>query len=529
MPNSCCICGLTKGKEKEISMFRFPSNETKRQSWLAAFNMNPSEISEHSRVCSRHFLNGDSSNPPSLNLGRKFSSPRKLSLDRGKRVLKRSSRTPTPGPTSKQGKLSMSPTDTIYNTSTTDDDTNSLTASIGEPLMSDYSVHELPGYESDMVIDTALKTRIEFLEGETKYLRSELTSKRSFFFRIENISSNDKLVRFYTGFESYEVFMLFTEFLGPAMYNLNYWGESEKKTSRRCKKKTLDPLNQLFLTLVKLRLNLKTVDLAFRFGISTGLVSKYITTWVCFLYKHLQEINWTPTIDQVFGTLPIAFKEKYSSTYCIIDASEVFIETPSDLFMQSSTWSNYKHHNTAKFLVGCTPNGVIFFISPLYVGSVSDVELTKVSGFLNLLDNKKGVSVMADRGFTIQHLLKEKGVLLNIPPFLEGRKQLPANEIKEGRQIASLRIHIERAIGRIKNYRILNGTFPLTMIRLANQIVSICGWLTNFQTALIPSSQLNSDDNDDIDDVEDYFKSVLESDSDSSYNADTELTDDDDY
>ena len=164
MPNSCCICGLTKGKEKEISMFRFPSNETKRQSWLAAFNMIPSEISEHSRVCSRHFLNGDSSNPPSLNLGRKFSSPRKLSLDRGKRVLKRSSRTPTPGATSKQVKLSMSPSDTTHNTSTTDDDTNSLTASIGEPLMSDYSVHELPGYESDMVIDTALKTHIEFLE-----------------------------------------------------------------------------------------------------------------------------------------------------------------------------------------------------------------------------------------------------------------------------------------------------------------------------------------------------------------------------
>ena len=115
-------------------MFRFPSNETKRQSWLAAFNMNPNEISEDSRICRRHCLNGDSSNPTSLNLGKKFSSSRKLSLDRGKRVLKRSSRTPTPGPTSKQVKLSMSPPDTINNTSTTDDDTTSLTASIGEQL-----------------------------------------------------------------------------------------------------------------------------------------------------------------------------------------------------------------------------------------------------------------------------------------------------------------------------------------------------------------------------------------------------------
>ena len=80
-------------------------------------------------------------------------------------------------------------------------------------------------------------------------------------------------------------------------------------------------------------------------------------------------------------------------------------------------------------MVGCTPNGVISFISPLYVGAISDVELTKVSGFLDTLDDKRGVSVMADRGFTVQDLLQSKGVNLNIPPFMDGRKQLPVEEI----------------------------------------------------------------------------------------------------
>ena len=89
-----------------------------------------------------------------------------------------------------------------------------------------------------------------------------------------------------------------------------------------------------------------------------------------------------PSVKQVESTLPSAFKEKYPSTYCIIDGSEIFMETPSDFQMQSSTWSNYKHHNTAKFLIACTPNGCISFISPLYVGSISDVELTRVSGLL---------------------------------------------------------------------------------------------------------------------------------------------------
>ena len=38
-----------------------------------------------------------------------------------------------------------------------------------------------------------------------------------------------------------------------------------------------------------------------------------------------------PTLSQVEATLPHAFKEKYPNTYSIIDASEFFLERPSDL------------------------------------------------------------------------------------------------------------------------------------------------------------------------------------------------------
>ena len=125
-----------------------------------------------------------------------------------------------------------------------------------------------------------------------------------------------------------------------------------------------------------------------------------------------------PAVNQVLGTLPSGFREKFPTTYIIIDGSEVFIETPSDLHMQSSTWSQYKHHNTVKFLVGCTPNGAISFISSVYVGSISDVELTKVSGLLTAMKDKPGVSVMADQGFVIRDMLKEINVDLNLPAFL---------------------------------------------------------------------------------------------------------------
>ena len=76
------------------------------------------------------------------------------------------------------------------------------------------------------------------------------------------------------------------------------------------------------------------------------------------------------SVQQVAGALAPAFCEQYPSTYAITDGSELFIVTPSDLHMQSSTWSSYKHHYIAKFLIACTQIGCISFNSPLYVGSI---------------------------------------------------------------------------------------------------------------------------------------------------------------
>lgn len=68
---------------------------------------------------------------------------------------------------------------------------------------------------------------------------------------------------------------------------------------------------------------------------------------------------------------------------------------------------------------------------------------------------------MANRGFMIKDLLDGLGVSLNIHPFLEGKKQLLTDEVHEGRMIASLRMHVERAIGRIKNFKILSEMLPI--------------------------------------------------------------------
>ena len=117
-----------------------------------------------------------------------------------------------------------------------------------------------------------------------------------------------------------------------------------------------------------------------------------------------------------------------------------------------------------------------------------------VSGLLDKLQGKEEISIMADRGFTIKDQLDKLNISLNIPPFLKGRKQSTAEEVKEGHQIASLHIHVEHTIGCVKNFSILRGTLPISMTRLANQIVSVCAFLSNMQPALIPQPNTDTDD-----------------------------------
>ena len=158
-------------------------------------------------------------------------------------------------------------------------------------------------------------------------------------------------------------------------------------------------------------------------------------------------------------------------------------------------------------MVVCTPNDAISYISPLFVGSISDVELTRISGFLTTLEDKPGVSIMANRGFTIRDMLKEFNIELNLPPFMEGKQQLHADQVQEGRKIVSLSIHVERAIGRIKTFRILQETIPITLARLTNQIVHVCAYLSNFHPGLVPPPEVASED-----DVEMYFDTFADSD-----------------
>ncbi len=73
------------------------------------------------------------------------------------------------------------------------------------------------------------------------------------------------------------------------------------------------------------------------------------------MYIYLQPLIVWPRREEVLKTMPEMFKNDFRRCICIIDCFEVFCERPSDLMARAQTYSNYKHHNTIKFLIPTSP------------------------------------------------------------------------------------------------------------------------------------------------------------------------------
>ena len=65
------------------------------------------------------------------------------------------------------------------------------------------------------------------------------------------------------------------------------------------------------------------------------------------------------------------------------------------------------------------------FVSSLYVGSISDVELTRESGLIRVLESKPNISVMAEHGLTIYDQLTAVNVELNNHSLWKDKHNFP--------------------------------------------------------------------------------------------------------
>ncbi|XP_070559129.1 uncharacterized protein [Ptychodera flava] len=349
---------------------------------------------------------------------------------------------------------------------------------------------EMPNHQMTTTREIATQTDITGKEITRKFkaasklddkdaLRSELL--------LEKVLESDKSVQQYTGFPGLDSLNSFFDCVCGAEKSLKYWSGSgsstEKKYQTRGKKpgpkRKLTNYQEYLLTLIRFRLGLLSSFVGDLFGVSKTRVSQIFITWMNLMGNFFSSKLWLSRQQVDQGT---------PRTRIVLDCAEFFIENPRTPTAQSTTCSSYKSHNTYKCLVGVAPDGTFNFISKLWGGNVSDKVIMAKSGLIELLE--PGDRVMADRGFNIQNLLLPKQVKSSTSAFAHkgpgGKgKRLNTKELVESRRIAKLRIHVERAIGRMKSFRMLSQILPTAMKNISNQMVVVAAGICNFHDPLL--------------------------------------------
>ena len=327
-----------------------------------------------------------------------------------------------------------------------------------------------------------LKTELEKTKEELEATKDKM---RKTTFSVDIIRNNDKLCKHYTGFPNFDRFRICYEFLRAGGNGENVIMKDASGGKTRPGARALCCEDQFFLVLLKLRTGYSNIHCGWLFNCDESTVSRLVCSWINFMFLQFGSLPIWPSREEIDQSMPESFKQTFPKTRAIIDCTEVFVEAPESLHLRSSFYSDYKHHNTYKALVAITPAGSLSFVSELFPGSVSDKEIVSRCGILNSKFWDKDDEVMADKGFAIRDLLDPFGVKLNIPFFLEDQMQFSPMQVCINQRIASQRIHVERYIGRVKNFGIFDKPIPISMHGSANQIFTICSFLVMFQDPII--------------------------------------------
>ncbi|XP_077484098.1 uncharacterized protein LOC144094081 [Amblyomma americanum] len=226
--------------------------------------------------------------------------------------------------------------------------------------------------------------------------------------------------------------------------------------------------------------------LAVLFQVHRTTASNLFRESIVILASILKQAVFWPEKACVVTCLTTYFKE-YKDTRMVLDCTEIEIERPKDLTSRLLTYSHYKRTYTAKVLVSGTPGSLISYISPAYGGKASDTYITKHCKVLDKCMPHVD-SVMVDKGFLISELCREKNVKMIRPPFLI-KKELTTEEAKNNQSIASARVHVERAIQRMKLFRILRNRFNLDLLPYIDNILIVIAGTVNLSKPLFKDNE----------------------------------------
>ncbi len=285
---------------------------------------------------------------------------------------------------------------------------------------------------------------LKALKKENQSLR-ESVEKMSL---SESSLRNDaEKVKFYTGLPNYFVLETVMWLLAPHMDGM--------------KNVKLSKFQQLLLTLMRLRLDLRNQDLAYRFGVKVGTVTRTVHQLVSIMSSTLvpTAVFW-PSRAELRKNLPAALRTSYPDCAVIIDCFTVPFEEPvsrgNQQHQQQGVGTSY---NVLKYLIGVAPQGVVTFVSRGVLGNVSDKSLAEGCGLLCKL--LPGDVVLASRDLDIADSVAARGALFKIAGSYQG-EPYGSSECSPladtSSETMSVQRHVDRVISMVKQrYAMLTG------------------------------------------------------------------------
>ena len=169
-------------------------------------------------------------------------------------------------------------------------------------------------------------------------------------------SSTDGFIQHYTGLLNLKVLKAVLEYVTPQ--------NMRTKFSR---------FPEFMVVLIKLRLNLSNENLCYRFHVCRSTISRILSNLLTILDAELQPLILGPDREILREVMLECFLSSFGEKVAIItDCFEIFVERTTNLLARTCTWSQYKHYNTVKFLIGKARKGIISFISDAGGGKLSD-------------------------------------------------------------------------------------------------------------------------------------------------------------
>ncbi|XP_019736608.1 uncharacterized protein LOC109522457 isoform X1 [Hippocampus comes] len=439
MVHTCVVAGCRNRRTPGtgLSFYRFPRDPERKQLWIAAVNRQGWAPNDGSRLCSTHFISGKQvKNPRSPDYVPSVFTPISPEMKEPSRpevpdkqearveaanallFLQRQggSGLEEPGPMDANIEGSVS--------SLTDDDDDNDDESLNEDRDETLA-------QSSVNFDDVVKA----LRRENRALRDSV-EKMSL---SENSLRNDaEKVKFYTGLPNFFVLETVMLLLAPHMDAI-----------RNAK---LSKFQQLLLTLMRLRLDLRNQDLAYRFGVRVGTVVRTVHHVVSIMSSTLvpTAVFW-PSRAELRKNLPAALRSSCPDCAVIVDCFTVPCEGP---VARGNEQGATAACNILNYLIGVAPQGVVTFVSRGVLGNFSPRNLAESSGFLSKL--LPGDVVLASRDLDIADAVAARGARFGIA----GCFQDDQSRRVEGSppDTIGVQAHVERVVSMVRRrYTMLTG------------------------------------------------------------------------